>query len=66
MSEEADTFGVKKIKLEIVVPDNLVEIVVQLIAHRAQTGNPGDGKIFVLTVDDVVKIRSGERGEKSI
>ncbi|HEY4683641.1 MAG TPA: P-II family nitrogen regulator [Candidatus Acidoferrales bacterium] len=64
--EEAEIFGVKKIKLEIVVPDDLVEKVVQLIAKHAHTGNPGDGKIFVSTVDDVVKIRTGERGEKAI
>ena len=59
-SDEAGIFGVKKIKLEIVVPDDLVEKVVQLIATRAHTGNPGDGKIFISTVDDVVKIRTGE------
>lgn len=64
--DEAAIFGVKKIKLEIVVPDNLVEKVVQLIAKHAHTGNPGDGKIFVSTVDDVVKIRTGERGEEAI
>lgn len=58
-SDEAEIFGVKKIKLEIVVPDDLLEKVVQLIAKRAHTGNPGDGKIFVSTVDDVVKIRTG-------
>ena len=59
-SDEVEIFGVKKIKLEIVVPDHLVEKVVQLIARRAHTGNPGDGKIFISTVDDVVKIRTGE------
>ena len=59
-SDEAEIFGVKKIKLEIVVPDNLVEKVVALIAKRAHTGSSGDGKIFISTVDDVVKIRSGE------
>lgn len=59
-ADEVEIFGVKKIKLEIVVPDGLVEKVVQLIATRAHTGNPGDGKIFVSTVEDVVKIRTGE------
>lgn len=60
-SREADEiFGVKKIKLEIVVPDDLVERVVQVIAQHAHTGNPGDGKIFISTVDDVVKIRTGD------
>jgi nitrogen regulatory protein P-II 1 len=60
-STEADEiFGVKKIKLEIVVPDDLVEKVVQLIAKHAHTGNPGDGKIFISTVEEVVEIRAGE------
>ncbi len=65
-SDEAAVFGVKKIKLEIVVPDELVEKVVHLIAARARTGNPGDGKIFVAPVDDVMKTRGGERGEAAI
>ena len=60
MPDEPPLFGVKKIKLEIVVPDELVERVVQLIVERAHTGNPGDGKIFISAVDDVVKIRTGE------
>ena len=64
--EEPPLFGVNKIKLEIVVPDELVEKVVQLIVERAHTGNPGDGKIFIYTVEDVVKIRTGERGEDAI
>ena len=60
MPDEPPLFGVKKIKLEIVVPDELVEKVVQLIVERAHTGNAGDGKIFISAVDDVVKIRTGE------
>jgi len=64
--DEAEIFGVKKIKLEIVVPDDLVENVVQLIAKRAHTGNPGDGKIFISTVDDVVKIRTGEHNADAL
>lgn len=61
-SREADEiFGVKKIKLEIVVPDDLVEKVVQLIAKHAHTGNPGDGKIFVSTVEETIKVRTGEK-----
>jgi len=58
--DELEIFGVKKIKLEIVVPDELAEGVVQLIAKHAHTGNPGDGKIFISTVDEVVEIRTGE------
>lgn len=56
----------KKSKLEIVVPDELAEGVVQAIREHAHTGNPGDGKIFVHTVDDVIRIRTGERGEGAI
>ena len=54
----------KKTKLEIVVPDELAERVVQAIARNAHTGLPGDGLIFVSPVDDVVKIRTGERGRE--
>lgn len=57
---------IPKAKLEIVVPDELVETVVQTIQANAHTGNPGDGKIFVIAVEEVVKIRTGERGEKAL
>lgn len=61
-SREADEiFGVKKIKLEIVVPDELVDKVVLLIAKQAHTGNPGDGKIFVSSVEESIKVRTGEK-----
>jgi nitrogen regulatory protein P-II 1 len=50
---------VKKAKLEIVVHDNIVQEVVTTIARHAHTGNPGDGKIFVSAVDEVVRIRTG-------
>jgi nitrogen regulatory protein P-II 1 len=55
-----------RVKLEMVVPDSLVEQVVQTIAARAHTGNSGDGKIFVSAVEEVVKIRTGQRGEGAI
>ena len=55
-----------KIKLEIVVPAALVDSVVELIRSHAHTGNPGDGKIFVSTVDEVVRIRSGERDHDAL
>lgn len=57
---------VKKAKLEIVVPEQLVEPVLKVIVEKAHTGAAGDGKIFVYPVYDVVKIRSGERGETAI
>ncbi len=56
----------KKCKLEIVVPDSLVEEVVHIIQAHAHTGNPGDGKIFVSSVDDTVKIRTGEHTEETL
>ena len=56
----------QKTKVEIVVPDQLVETVVDVIQKHAHTGNPGDGKIFVYNVEAVVKIRTGEHGEDAI
>jgi nitrogen regulatory protein P-II 1 len=57
---------VKKVKLEIVLPDHMVDEVLEIIYKNAHTGNLGDGKIFVSTVEDVLKIRTGERGEEAI
>lgn len=54
----------KKTKLEIVVPDELAEQVVEVITRNAHTGHPGDGLIFVSPVDEVIKIRTGERGHE--
>jgi len=56
----------RKAKIEIVIPDHLVDAVVQIIQTYAHTGSPGDGKIFISTVDDLVRIRTGERGNKAI
>lgn len=55
-----------KIKLEIVVPDERVEEVVSVIIEAAQTGEIGDGKIFIAEVADAVRIRTGERGEAAL
>ncbi|MEK7773979.1 MAG: P-II family nitrogen regulator [Deltaproteobacteria bacterium] len=55
-----------KIKLEIVVKEDLVAKVVETIVNTAKTGRIGDGKVFVLSVDEVVRIRTGERGEDAI
>lgn len=52
---------VVKTKLEIMVPDELVESVVQAIETAARTGLAGDGRIFVIPIEQTVKIRSGER-----
>jgi len=66
--DSADTFGEteQKAQLEIVVGDELAEPVIAAIAANAHTGNPGDGKIFVYPVSDIIKIRTGERGTKAI
>ena len=48
-----------KLKLEIMVPDDQVDAVVQAIQTGAHTGNPGDGRIFVINVESTVKIRTG-------
>jgi nitrogen regulatory protein PII len=49
-----------KVKLEIALPDNLVERAVEAISHAARTGKIGDGKIFISTLDQVMRIRTGE------
>ncbi len=53
-----------KIKLEILVRDEMVESVVNAIMDSAKTGRIGDGKIFVLSVEDAIRIRTGERGDE--
>jgi nitrogen regulatory protein P-II 1 len=55
-----------KVKLEIIVDDAMVEKTIEAIMGAAQTGRIGDGKIFVLPVDDVIRIRTGERGPNAI
>jgi len=55
-----------KIKLEIAVTDDLVDKVVQAICHAANTGRIGDGKIFVLPMEEVIRIRTGERGPDAV
>ncbi len=57
---------VPKIRLEMVIPDHLVESVVEAVMRNAKTGKIGDGKVFVHPVDDAFRIRTGERGEDSL
>ena len=64
--QEAGVAFARKTKVEVVVPADLTETVVAAIERAARTGNFGDGKIFVYEVGDVVKIRTGERGEEAI
>lgn len=57
---------VPKVKLEVVVGDRLVRQVVDAIKGAAHTGRIGDGKIFVLPVDEAIRIRTGEEGEGAL
>ena len=57
---------IPKIKMEIIVSDELAAKVVEVIATAARTGRIGDGKIFVTAVDEVVRIRTGERGDDAL
>jgi nitrogen regulatory protein P-II 1 len=55
-----------KMKIEIVVPDSQVENVTQIIVKSAKTGKIGDGKVFVLPIEEVIRIRTEERGEAAV
>lgn len=55
-----------KVKLEVVLSDNLLERAMEAIIKAARTGKIGDGKIFVSNVEQVVRIRTGETGEQAI
>jgi nitrogen regulatory protein P-II 2 len=57
---------VPKMKLEIAVPSGLVASVVETIQHNAHTGQIGDGKLFVLDLDQVLRIRTGETDEEAL
>jgi len=57
---------VPKVKLEVVVDSELAPQVVQVIAQKAKTGAIGDGKIFVSALEEVIRIRTGERGKEAI
>jgi nitrogen regulatory protein P-II 1 len=55
-----------KVKLEVIVSDDKVASVVEAIEKAAKTGRIGDGKIFVLPVEEIVRIRTGERGNEAL
>ncbi len=55
-----------KVKIEMVVKDEDVDRVIDIIIEKARTGSIGDGKIFVSTVEEVIRVRTGEKGEKAI
>ncbi|MCZ6749125.1 MAG: P-II family nitrogen regulator [bacterium] len=55
-----------KIKIEVVLPDDQVDQAIEAISSAARTGRIGDGKIFIVPLDEVVRIRTGEKGEEAI
>ena len=55
-----------KVKIEVVVPDAIIDKVMSTIIEKARTGNIGDGKIFIYSLEDVIRIRTGEKGETAI
>ena len=63
---EYDVAFIPKVKLEVVVPDGLLDKVLAAIETKAKTGKIGDGKIFVYTLENVIRIRTGESGETAI
>ena len=57
---------IPKIKIEVVVSDELVTQAVEVITEAAKTGRIGDGKIFIMPIDEVIRIRTGETGENAL
>jgi nitrogen regulatory protein P-II 1 len=55
-----------KVKVEVIVADNVVEAVIDAVVRAARTGRIGDGKIFVSDIEQVVRIRTGETGEAAV
>ncbi|HEY1169876.1 MAG TPA: P-II family nitrogen regulator [Verrucomicrobiae bacterium] len=55
-----------KIKLEVVLADSMIAAAVEAIVKAAKTGKIGDGKVFVMPIDDIVRIRTDEKGEQAV
>ena len=55
-----------KVKIEVVLEDDQLDRAIEAIQQAAQTGRIGDGKIFISTIDDAIRIRTGERGEEAV
>ena len=55
-----------KVKIEVVLPDEMVDVAINAILKTAKTGKFGDGKIFVIPVEEVIRIRTAERGEQAL
>lgn len=68
-SDLSQNFDIKlkeKLKIEIVVEDEIVDELLEVLSEAARTNKIGDGKIFVYTIDKILRIRTGERGKKAI
>ena len=63
---EYEVTFIPKIKIEVVVPDAIIDKVISTIIDKSKTGSIGDGKIFLSSLEDVIRIRTGERGEAAI
>jgi len=55
-----------RVEVEVVVPDELVDKVVDIIIRHARRGVPGDGKVFIIPVEEAVRVRTGERGRTAL
>ena len=63
---EYDSEFLPKLKFEVVVPDNLVRRTIRVIVNKARTGRVNDGKVFVVSIQEAIRIRTGERGEAAV
>jgi nitrogen regulatory protein P-II 1 len=55
-----------KVKVEVIIPDAHLESILDAVTKAARTGRIGDGKIFISSIDDVIRIRTGDRGEAAL
>ena len=63
---EYDISFIPKVKIDVVVADSMLDTVVGAILEKAKTGKIGDGKIFISDLKDIIRIRTGERGDTAI
>lgn len=63
---EYNIFFLPKIEIEVVIDDQLLDEAVQIVLENARTGHIGDGKIFVMDVANVIRIRTGEQGQDAL
>jgi nitrogen regulatory protein PII len=63
---EYDITFIPKVKIEVIVADSIADKVLAVIQEKAKTGKIGDGKIFITKIEDIIRIRTGERGETAI